>query len=174
MVERITPWLLDLGNWIFGGLIALNLLILGSLLTIGPGNRAVIIATAALALALPPDIAGFLLLRLAADMKNVDLEEVATKAFVDAGFGVEEQPASPDPGLEEKRRAKVVLRYSYALLALTILLTVIGVTAALWYMAWWIAIAFVAMIVVSQALVFGAVVATGAPRKWKPPVSGGG
>jgi hypothetical protein len=27
LVERITPWLLDLGSWIFGALIAFDLLI---------------------------------------------------------------------------------------------------------------------------------------------------
>ena|SRR5437879_142802 len=82
LLERLTPWLLDLGNWIFGALIAFNLLVLGALLTIGPVDTAVLIATAAFALALPPDVAGFLLLRLAADMKSVDLEQVATQAFV--------------------------------------------------------------------------------------------
>ena len=89
LVERITPWLLDLGNWIFGALIAFDLLILSALLTIGPVDTSVLIATGAVALALPPDIAVFLLLRLAADMKSVDLEEVATEAFVDVGFKVE-------------------------------------------------------------------------------------
>src|SRR5205085_2323034 len=77
---------LDLGNWIFGALIAFNLLVLSALLTIGPVDQAVLIATATFALALPPDVAGFLLVRLAADMKSVDLEQVATQAFVEAGF----------------------------------------------------------------------------------------
>src|SRR5438045_5336792 len=40
LVERITPWLLDLGNWIFGALIAFNLLVLSALLTIGPVDKA--------------------------------------------------------------------------------------------------------------------------------------
>lgn len=170
VVDRITPWLLDLGNWIFGGLIALNLLILGSLMTIGPVDNAVLVATAALALALPPDVAGFLLLRLAADMKKVDLEEVATSAFVEAGFTREEPNAeASDSQAAERKRTRTVLRYSYGLLTLTILLTVIGVTAAMWHMAWWIAVGFVAVTVVSQSLVFGAIAGSGSNTRWRPP-----
>lgn len=170
VVDRITPWLLDLGNWIFGGLIALNLLILGSLMTIGPVDNAVLVATAALALALPPDAAGFLLLRLAADMKKVDLEEVATSAFVEAGFTREEPAAeASDSQAAERKRTRTVLRYSYGLLTLTILLTVIGITAAMWHMAWWIAVGFVAVTVVSQSLVFGAIAGSGSNTRWRPP-----
>jgi len=97
LVERITPWLLDLGNWNFGALIAFNLLVLSALLTVGPVDKAVLIATATLAVALPPDVAGFLLLRLAADMKSVDLEQVATQAFVEAGFEAQARGPAPSP-----------------------------------------------------------------------------
>ena len=50
LVEGITPWLIDLGGWIFGALIALNLLVLASLVTVGPSDPAVLIATLCLAL----------------------------------------------------------------------------------------------------------------------------
>jgi hypothetical protein len=146
--------LLDLGNWIFGALIAFDLLILSALLTVGPLDTAVLIASAAIALALPPDIAGFLLLRLAADMKSVDLEQVATETFVEVGFELKDRAPGQGPDEAEQRRARVVLRYSYALLALSFVLTFIGVTAALWHMAWWIGAAFVAMAAVSQAIFF--------------------
>ena len=168
LVERITPWLLDLGNWVYGALIAFNLVILGALLTVGPVDAAVLIAAAAFALALPPDVAGFLLLRLAKDMKAIDLEEVATTAFTQAGFSAEgRSAASADDA--EKRRARVVLLYSYGLLALTLLLTLTGVTAALWHMAWWIGSCFLAMVVISQGLLFQAIVATGSKRIWRTP-----
>ena len=169
LVERITPWLLDLGNWIFGALIAFNLLVLSALLTIGPVDKAVLIATATFALALPPDVAGFLLLRLAADMKSVDLEQVATQAFVEAGFEAQARGPAPSPNEAQQRRARVVLRFSYALLSLTIVLTFIGVTAALWHMAWWIGGAFVGTAVVSQAVVFVAMASTGADTIWSTP-----
>ena len=169
LVGRITPWLLDLGNWIFGGLIAFDLLILSALLTVGPVDTAVLIATAAIALALPPDIAGFLLLRLAADMKSVDLEQVATEAFIEVGFEVKDRGRVQGPDEAEQRRARVVLRYSYALLALTVVLTCIGVAAALWHMAWWIGAAFVGMAVASQAVFFVAVASTGGNTTWSTP-----
>jgi hypothetical protein len=169
LVERITPWLLDLGNWIFGGLIAFDLLILSALLTVGPVDTSVLIATSSIALALPPDIAGFLLLRLAADMKSTDLEQVATEAFVEVGFQLKVRGPVQGPGEAERRRARVVLRYSYALLALTVVLTLIGVTAALWHMAWWIGVAFVGMAAASQAIFFVAVASTGDNTTWSTP-----
>jgi hypothetical protein len=169
LVDRITPWLLDLGNWIFGALIAFDLLILSALLTVGPVDTSVLIATAAIALALPPDIAGFLLLRLAADTKRVDLEQVATEAFVEVGFEVKENGQVRGPDEAEQSRARVVLRYSYALLALTVVLTFIGLTAALWHMAWWIGAAFVGMAVASQAIFFVALASTGGNTTWSTP-----
>lgn len=170
LVERITPWLLDLGNWIFGALIAFNLVILGALLTVGPVDPAIIVSTGALALALPADAAGFFLLRLVADLKQVGLEEIAAQAFQEVGFSVENQVPSPGaPESVEKRRTRIVLRYSYALLAVSILLTLVGMTAALWHMAWWIGVVFVAMVVASQGVVFGAIVSSGSTTTWRTP-----
>ena len=155
LLARMTPWLLDLGNWIFGALIAFSLVIIGAMLTVGPVDRAVLVATAAFALALPLDVAGFFLLKLVVDMKKIDLETVATTAFVEAGFSSEE--VGPlDPGESEQRRTRRALSYSYSLLVLTALLTLIGVTAALWHMAWWIGVAFAAMLLVSLSLVTAA------------------
>jgi len=48
-------------------------------------------------------------------------------------------------------------------------LTFIGVTAALWHMAWWIGGAFVGTAVVSQAVVFVAMPSTGADTIWSTP-----
>jgi hypothetical protein len=170
LVEMITPWLLDLGNWIFGALIAFNLVILGALLTVGPVDAAIIVSTAAFALALPVDAAGFFLLRLVADLKHVGLEEIAAQAFQEVGFTVENQVPSPDaPESIEKRRTRIVLRYSYALLAVSVLLTLVGMSAALWHMAWWIGVVFVAMVVASQGVVFGAIVSSGSTTTWRTP-----
>jgi hypothetical protein len=73
------------------------------------------------------------------------------------------------PDEAEQRRARVVLRYSYALLALTVVLTFIGVTAALWHMAWWIGAAFLGMAAASQAVFFVAVASTGGNTTWSTP-----
>ena len=164
LLESITPWLLDLGNWIFGALIAFSLVIIGALLTVGPVDRAVLIATAAFALALPPDVAGFILLRLAADMRKVDLDNVAATAFVGAGFTAEQVAQTSNPQESERRRTRTVLRTSYSLLSLTILLTLVGVTAALWHMAWWIGVAFAVMLMLSL-IVLGSALSIGGPRR---------
>ena len=169
LIARITPWLLDLGGWIFGALIAFKLLILSALLTVGPGDTWVLIATVACAVALPLDVVGFLLLRLAADMKKIDLEQVATQAFVEAGFKVEDRGPTEGPRAAEQRRARVVLRYSYVLLSLSAVLTFSAVTAALWYMAWWIAAAFVGAAIVGGTVFFAALAATGGDTTWTTP-----
>ncbi len=163
LVVKASPWLLDLGEWVFGALFALNLLLLGALLSIGPGDRAVLVASAAIAGALPPGVAGFLLLRFAADTKRVDIEKIATSAFVEAGFSVEGGRPSA------KRRTLVVLRYSYGLLAVTGVCTLTGMTAAFWHMAWWIGVAFALMVAGSLGLVLRAIAATGPEATWHAP-----
>jgi len=168
LLARVTPWLLDLGNWIFGALIAFSLVILGAMLTVGPVDRAVLVATAAFALALPLDVAGFVLLRIAVDMKKVDLETVATAAFVEAGFTSEEVGQALDPRESEQKRTRKVLLYSYNLLTLTALLTLVGMTAALWHMAWWIGVAFAAMLLVSLSVVGGALTTYKTRRAVRP------
>jgi len=152
--DRVTPWLFDLGLWIFGSLIAFNLLVLASLFTIGPVDRAVTVATAALALALPLNVAGLVLLRLVQELKEVKLEDELTQAFLEAGFTGEGRVPSP-PALEamRRRRTKMVLRISPGVLALSLLLMLTGMFATLWHMAWWIAAGFLVMIVVSVLIV---------------------
>ena len=140
-VERISPWLFEVGSWIFGGLIAFNLLVMASLITVGPVDPAIMVATAAFALALPLDVAGLFLLRLVRDMKRVGFEEEVAQVFHDVGFTVGEQIASPK-ALESlrKRRTGIVLGSSLGILALSVLLTLTGMTAALWHMALWIGV----------------------------------
>jgi hypothetical protein len=168
VVERIAPWLFDLGNWVFGALIAFNLLVLGALLTVGPVDAAVIVSAAALAISLPIAAAGFLLLKLAQDIKRVGLEQVTTEAFEKVGFEFDDKAAANEaPEVGEKRRTARVLRYCYALLVLSASLTLISVTAALWHMAWWIGLAFIAAVVAAQVVVLNAFSYTGANASWR-------
>jgi hypothetical protein len=157
-VERITPWLFEVGSWSFGGLIAFTLLVVASLLTVGPVDPAIMVAMTAFALALPLDVAGLILLRLVQDLKRVGFEEEVVQVFQDVGFTVGEQIASPK-ALESlrKRRTRIVLGDSLGILALSILLTLTGMTAALWHMAWWIGVVFLAMVLISLAMVIVAV-----------------
>jgi hypothetical protein len=62
LLKRITPWLVDVGSWIFGGLMAVNLVVISALITVGPVDAAVRTATAALGAALPLNVTGIVLL----------------------------------------------------------------------------------------------------------------
>ena len=169
VLEQITPWLLELGNWIFGGLIAANLVFLGALLAVGRVDQAVEVSGAAMAIALPVNVVGFFLLRLAKDLKQVGLEQVTMQAFQEVGFTTEELgPAAVSSELSEKKRAESMLAYSYTLLMFGAVLTVIGVTAALWHLAWWIGAVFVVASVVGQLIVSRAVSTGGSNVRWRP------
>jgi hypothetical protein len=154
LVERIAPTLVDFGTWIFGGLIAFTLLIMASLLTIGPVDPAIMVATTTFALALPLNIAGLFLLRLVQDLAQMGFEEEVTQAFQEVGLT--EGGRVPTPQILEaqrKRRTAVFLRFSVGILALSAILTLAGMIATLWHMAWWIGVAFFAMIVISLGIV---------------------
>ena len=165
LVERITPWLLEFGSWIFGGLIAFTLLVMASLFTIGPVDPAITVSTAAFALALPLNVTGLFLLRLVKDLKQVGFEEEFAQAFQDVDFTVREQVASPK-ALESlrKRRTGFFLGYSLGILAVSILLTLTGMIAVLWHMAWWIGVIFFVMVLISQVIVILALVTSQLPE----------
>jgi hypothetical protein len=166
LLDTVTPWLLDLGSWIFGALIAFNLIILGALLTVGPVDVAVKIATAAFALSLPLDVAGFVLLRLVGDLTKAGLADVAAKAFQEQGF--ELTGARSQDAIAAGLRTSTLL-WSYGLLTGTVTLTIAGMTAALWHMAWWIGVAFAAMAMVSPGILTLALSAFKTGGTWQSP-----
>ncbi len=49
------------------------------------------------------------------------------------------------------------MRMSLANLALSILLVLVGLTATLWYMAWWIAVGFCVMVVICLFIIIAAI-----------------
>ncbi len=147
-IDQIYPWLNEVGIVIFGGLIALNLVILASLFTIGPVDTAVKIATAAFAFALPLEVTGLLLLRLVRESKNLKFEDRLAQAFQEAGFTSDQIPEnSAFPDMREKR-AKNAVRMSMIIMALSFLLLLAGLIATLWHMAWWIAVGFFVLVVI--------------------------
>jgi ABC-type multidrug transport system fused ATPase/permease subunit len=165
LLERIAPWLLEFGSWIFGGLIAFTLFVMASLFTIGPVDPTIIVSTAAFAFALPLNVTGLFLLRLAKDLKNVGLEEEFAQALQDVDFNVGEQVASPKT-LESlrRRRTEFFLAYSLGILALSVLLTLTGLIAVLWYMAWWIGVMFFVGVIISLVIVIVAFVTSQPPE----------
>jgi len=157
LVDRLMPWLFEVGTWVFGGLIAFNLVLISALITVGPVDAAIRISITAFACALPLNLAGMLLLRLVKDAKEIGLDDLTLQAFQDAGFSQIEAyfPASPDRDLQRKRRSNLTLMYCLGIVILSGALTIAGLMAALWHMAWWIAAALGAAIIFSAVLVVG-------------------
>jgi len=154
LVERITPWLVEVGSWILGGMIAVNLVVIAALITVGPVDVAVRIAVTAFACALPLDVAGIVLLRLIKDVGDIRIDDLALKAFQKARFPHIEvyfPPASARRSLA-RRSARIALGYAVVLVTLAIMLTLIGIAASLWHMAAWIAEVFLATVAASALL----------------------
>ena len=164
LVDRTTSWLVEVGTWVLGGLVALNLVVIAALITVGPVDRAVLVAVVAFACALPLDVAGIVLLRLIKDIEDVRLEQFTLAAFREARFPNIEAyfPPTRERKRYGQRRARIGLAYALAITGLSVALTVVGIVASLWHMAPWVAEAFAAAVVVS-AVVLMAVVAHSLP-----------
>lgn len=154
LVEKITPWLFEVGSWIFGGLIAFTVLILAALIPIRPVDLPIEIALTAFALALPLHVTGLVLLRLVRDVKPVGFEEQIAQSLQNAGLtpGEQQVPSLTALATLRTRGTRNVLNTSLGILAVSSALTVVGVAAALWHIIWWIAVAFCVMVVLCQAL----------------------
>jgi len=167
LLDRTTPWLSDVGSWIFGGLVAADLVVISALLTVGPVDAAIRIAVTALVCALPLNVAGIILLRLMKDLNEFGVDDHALQAFRESGFSDIDAyfPSAPDRAALSTRRTGLALRYSLVIATLSTGLTLAGTDAALWHMSWWIAVIFLVMVALSA----GAVVAVFAHAQ--PPVS---
>lgn len=157
LIDKLKPWLLEFGNWIFGGLIAFNLVIVAPLLTVGPSHPEIVMSITAFVLALPLNVSGLFVLKLITDLKNVAIDDVMREAFQDAGVAEVDLPATQERDLMYKKRTDVGLRYSMRLTFLSALLTLLGIVAALWYIAWWVAVSFLIVVAITLAITVGVV-----------------
>lgn len=92
-------------------------------------------------------------------MTDVSLDDLTLQAFQDAGFP-EIDAYFPSPGERESqhaRRSRVALLYSLGVAAVSIALTVTGMTAAVWHMGHWIALVLLSAVILSAVLVTVAV-----------------
>jgi hypothetical protein len=155
LLERITPWLFDIGTWVFGGLTAFSLLVISALLTVGPVDTAILVSITALACALPLNVAGICVLRLVKDMKEVGVDDLTLRAFKDAGYPEvgSYYPPVGERQARERRRRDTALWCSLGIVTCTVVLTIAGLTAALWYMAWWVGVLVLLVVVLSVGLV---------------------
>jgi len=159
LVDRITPWLLEVGSWIFGGLTALNLVVFAALIPVVPADVAILIAFTTLACALPLNVAGLFLLRLIKDSTDIRLDDLALRSFQKAGFPDIEAyfPPPRERRFQHKRRSNILLGYAAGIATLGTALTITGLAGALWHVAWWIGLVLCAALVLSVLLVVVAV-----------------
>jgi hypothetical protein len=169
LVARTTDWLTEVGAWIFGGLLALNLVLIASLLDVGPVDTAILISICALGCALSVNVVGIVLNRLVKDIEYVEVAErlpILQELEEAESSGVEAIYPSPEERESvQQRRSTMALWSSLGLAALSGVLTTIGLVAALWYMAWWVGVAGLVTAVLSGTLIGVVFVST------KPPVS---
>ena len=160
LVEWITPWLVEVGSWAFGGLIALNLVVIAALITVGPVDTAVLLAVVAFACALPLDVAGIVLLRLIKDAQDIHIDALTLKAFKEARFPHIEAyfPPRRDRASYSRRRSRIALAYALAIAGLSAGLTLAGIVASLWHMARWVAEVFAATVALSGLILMAVVV----------------
>lgn len=155
LLERVASWLLAFGSWSFGGLIAFNLIVLSAIINIRPVDVAILIAITSFACALPLNVTGIFLLRLIKDLQDIGIDDLTLKSFQDAGFPDVEAffPTLRERQKQNQRRLHLTLGYSFAMLALTTALTLIGFAAALWHVVWWIGVVMIATVILCTMLV---------------------
>lgn len=141
LLMLIAPWLVEVGAWFFGGLIALNLIVVAALIPVGPADTPILIAFTAFACALPFEVAGLILLKLKKDFGDVQLADMTLQSFEAAHFPNIRTyfPLPHQQGLHQKRRTRIVLAYALAFATMGFALTLTGVLATLWHIAPWIA-----------------------------------
>ncbi len=154
LLDQTMSWLVEVGTWVFGGLMALNLVIIAALITVGPVDVAVLISVATFACALPLEVAGMIVLRLSKDADDIRLDTLALRSFQEARFPDIEAhfPPSSERAAVARTRARVTLAYAFAIATLSLILTLTGVLAALWHMAPWVAEAALGALTLSVLL----------------------
>jgi hypothetical protein len=155
LASRTMPLLFEVGNWVFGGLIAVNLVLISALITVGPVDTAILVSITAFGIALPLDVAGISLLRLVKSMDDAGIEDLTLQAYTEAGYpGIEAyRPTGPEREEQQKKRAILAVWYASAIAGLSIVLTATGLVAALWFVAWWIGVVVLCVGLLSPVLV---------------------
>jgi hypothetical protein len=169
LAARTTEWLTDVGAWVFGGLLALNLVLIAALLDIPESGTAVLIAICAVGCALPLNVGGIVLNRMVKDIRDVEAGEMVTalQAFEEADtseIAALYPPEEERESLRRKRSGRALL-WSLGFAAVSGTLTAVGVVAALWHVAWWIGVAALVTSVVSVVLVTAVVFLSAKPAE---------
>lgn len=151
--EITVKWLYELGGWIFGGLLIAALLLLYDLILLGSADRATLVAGLAIALALPFNLAGLGLIRYYSALTQAVVEAkqlLAQNSNLDAETlnRLIRNSESFSPGKHQTMDMSVSLA-----LYLSIFLTLIGASAALWRISWAVTLLFLVAVVLAFLLV---------------------
>lgn len=152
--QEITAKLLyDLGGWIFGGLIVVNLMLLQALISLGFADRALLIAGLAGVLAFPFNLAGLGVIRYfnALSQAVEDAQKVlAQNGNLDAETLIKltRDSAALPPDKHRVMDSSVSLA-----LYLSVLFTVIGLCSALWHISWAVTLLLIVAGVLAALLV---------------------
>ncbi len=142
--QQITArWLYELGGWIFGGLIVAALMILQDLISLGSLDRATVVAGLAIAIALPFNVTGLVIVRYFRDL-NQAVEEARLALAQGASDIDETQPglAFNAQAFSPAKRRTMDMAVSAALF-LSALFTLMGIASALWRISWAVTILFI-------------------------------
>jgi hypothetical protein len=142
--QQITArWLYELGGWIFGGLIIVALMILQDLISLGSLDRATVVAGLAIAIALPFNVTGLVIVRYFRDLNQaVEEARLALAQNVHAGDETQPGPALASQPFSPAKRRTMDMAVSAALF-LSVLFTLIGIASALWRISWVVTILFI-------------------------------
>lgn len=149
----ILKWLYEVGGWIFTGLIAVALMIVLNLITVGIADRVLLVAGLVLAAALPLNLAGLWIVRY---IQNLD------QALAEAKPPVARQPIEDESTVMvasaqifSAKKRKFTNDIITIILALSVLLTLLGLSLALWHISGAVAIVFLLAILVGLLATLG-------------------
>jgi len=152
--ELTAKLLYDLGGWIFGGLIIINLMLLQALISLGFIDLAILVAALAVVLAFPFNLAGLGIIRYFTALTQT-IEEarhaLAHNGNLDAETLIKltRESTAFSPGKRQVMDSSVSLA-----LYLSVLLTVIGLGSALWHVSWAVTLFLLVAGVLALLLVF--------------------
>jgi hypothetical protein len=151
--QQITArWLYELGGWVFGGLIAAAIMLFPALISLGFADRATLIAGLTLAVALPFDLAGLVIIRYFKDL---------TQATEEAKALLARNPRADDETIRLQINSKAftpakrrVMDSAVSLsLVVGMLFTLISIGSALWRVSWVVTLLFLIACILGLLLV---------------------
>jgi hypothetical protein len=151
--EITAQWLYDLGGWIFGGLIVVALMLLQDLISLGFADRAALVAGLAISIALPFNLAGLGIIRYYNDLNRTTEQArlaLGQNSNLDADTLI--RLARESDAFPPDKHRVMDSSISWALY-LSVLFTIIGLSAALWRISWVATLLFLVASVLGVLLV---------------------